>query len=167
MNFQARLSKSAVLAAALFIFSPVHAHDYSVGELRIEHPWARPTVAGQKAGGAFMKLSNPSKSGDRLVGVKSDVAESTELHSMTMDGNVMRMREVPAIDLPAGQVVELKPGAFHVMFMGLKAPLKVGDMVPLTLRFERAGEVAVQVKVESMPAAEPAAGHGKGAHAHH
>ncbi len=155
------------MATAAFSFASAQAHDYTAGDIRIEHPWARPTVPGQKAGGAFMKLTNPSGMADRLVGVRSDVATSTELHTMTMDGNVMRMREVQAIEIPAGQVVELKPGAFHVMFMGLKAPMKVGDMLPLTLKFERAGEVAVQVKVESMPSAQPAAGQGKGAHAHH
>ena len=86
-----------------------------------------------------------------------------EMHEMAMDGSVMRMRQVDAIDLPAGQAVELKPGGLHIMLMDLKAPLKAGDTVPLTLRFEKAGEHTVQVPVRAAPAAA-ASGHG---HHHH
>jgi copper(I)-binding protein len=167
MNFRT-LSGGLLMAACFALFPAVHAHDYRVADIRIDHPWARPTVPGQQGGGAFMKLANGGDSPDRLVGVSSPVARSTELHTMTMDGNVMRMRPVDAIELPARQVVELKPGGLHVMFMGLNQPLKVGESVPLTLKFERAGEVVVQVKVEPMsgPAPSPAHSgqHGHGAH---
>lgn len=154
-----------LLAASLAaLVLPVAAHSYEVGELHIGHPWARPTVAGQSAGGAFLKIENRGQAADKLLAARSDVAASTELHSMTMDGHVMRMREISELALPAGQTVELKPGGFHIMFTGLKAPLKSGDRVPLTLKFERAGEVTVEVKVEppAAPAAKPAdapAGH--------
>lgn len=154
----------AALAAAAAL--PAAAHDYQAGDLHIAHPWARPTVTGQKAGGAFLSIENRGKAADKLLSARSDIADSTELHSMTMDGNVMRMRRVPELPLAAGQTLELKPGGYHIMFMGLKVPLKAGDSVPMTLRFERAGEVKVDVKVE-MPAApeKPAAGHGgHGAH---
>lgn len=125
-----------------------HAHGYKVGELYVGHPWARATVAGQGAGGGFLKIENKGKTSDRLVGGQSPVADHVELHTMTMEGDVMKMRAIEAIDLPAGQTVELKPGALHVMFIGLKAPLKAGDKVPLTLKFEKAGEVKVEVRVE-------------------
>jgi copper(I)-binding protein len=126
------------------------AHGYAAGALKIGHPWARATVAGQATGGAYLKLENTGATPDRLLGGSTPAAERVELHSMSMEGNVMRMREVPAIDIPAGQTVELKPGQFHLMLVGLKAPLAVDAKIPLTLKFEKAGEVKVEVKVESM-----------------
>ncbi|WKB52881.1 copper chaperone PCu(A)C [Eleftheria terrae] len=132
--------------------------------IQVHAPWARPTVAGQTSGGGFLTLENQGPTADKLVGAATPVAGSTELHSMKMEGPVMRMRHVEAIDLPAGQKVELKPGGLHVMFFGLKAPLKAGDTVPLTLRFEKAGEVTVQMKVGAPAADAPRTGHS--AHSH-
>ena len=99
-------------------------------------------MPGQTAGGGYLKLQN-SGPADRLVGASAPVSSSVELHSMTMEGDVMRMRQLEAIDVPAGKTVELKPGGLHLMLMGLKAPLKAGDSFVLKLRFEKAGEVAV------------------------
>jgi len=124
------------------------AHSYQAGDIKIGHPWARPTVSGQQAGGGFLKLTNAGKA-DRLLGASADFAERIELHTMKMDGDVMRMRQVEAIDIPAGQTVELKPGGLHLMFMGLKQPLAKDSRVPMKLKFEKAGEVTVEVKVES------------------
>nr|WP_297350925.1 copper chaperone PCu(A)C [uncultured Caldimonas sp.] len=140
---------------------PALAHEYTAGDLHIGHPWARPTVAGQKSGGAFLKVENRGAAADKLLSARADIAESTEVHAMTMDGNVMRMRELPELPIAAGQTVELKPGGLHLMFMGLKSPLTVGQSVPVTLRFERAGEVTVEVKVEAPATAapKPASGH--------
>lgn len=112
--------------------------------------WARPTVAGQAAGGGFVSLTGAA-SADRLVSASSPVAKSVELHTMEMDGSVMRMRQVPGIDVPAGQTVALKPGGHHLMFMGLTQPLKQGDTFPLTLHFEKAGDVQVQMTVSMQP----------------
>ena len=123
------------------------AHSYKVGAIDIGHPWARPTAAGQKAGGGYLKLTNAGAA-DRLVSASSEVSDAVELHTMSMDGTVMRMRQVDGIDLPAGQTVELKPGGFHIMFVGLKAPLKEGNKFPVKLKFEKAGEVVVDVKVQ-------------------
>lgn len=97
-------------------------------------PWIRGTVPQQQSTGAFMTLK--STTGGKLVSASSPAAGSTEIHEMAMDGNVMRMRPVASLDLPAGQPVELKPGGFHLMLMMLKAPLKAGDMVPITLVIE-------------------------------
>ena len=124
------------------------AHSYKVGSIDIDHPSTRPTVAGQPVGGGFMTLVNKGAA-DRLLSATTAVAASVQMHSMSMDGNVMKMRQVDAIELPSGQTVELKPGSWHLMLMGLKAPLKAGDTFPMTLRFEKAGEVVVKVKVES------------------
>jgi len=120
---------------------------------RVEDPWARPTVAGQAAGGGFLKIT--SATADRLIAASAPVSKTVELHTMQMEGDVMRMRQVPAIDLPAGQTVELKPGGLHVMFIGLNQPLQEGASFPLTLRFEKAGEVKVDMKV-TMKAGTPA-----------
>lgn len=113
---------------------------------RVEAAWARPTVAGQAGGGGYLKITGGSTP-DRLLSASAGVAKMVELHTMEMDGNVMRMRSIDGIDVPAGQAVELSPGGKHIMFMGLNKTLKVGDSFPLTLRFQKAGEVKVDVKV--------------------
>jgi copper(I)-binding protein len=100
----------------------------------IKDAWVRGTVAQQKASGAFMQIT--SAQGGRLVSVSTPVAGVSEIHEMAMQGDTMRMRAVTALELPAGQLVELKPGGFHLMLMDLKAQLKVGDTVPLTLVVE-------------------------------
>jgi len=114
---------------------------------KVEGAWARPTVAGQAGGGGFLKIT--SATADRLVSASAPISKSVELHTMQMDGDVMRMREIPAIELPAGQTVELKPGGLHVMFIGLTQTLDNGASFPLTLRFEKAGEVKVEVQVRT------------------
>lgn len=100
----------------------------------VKDPWVRGTVAGQKATGVFGQIV--SASGGKLVSVSSPVAGVAEIHEMAMEGNVMKMRAVPALDLPAGKAVELKPGGYHLMLMGLKNELKPGDTVPVTLVVE-------------------------------
>jgi copper(I)-binding protein len=100
----------------------------------VKDAWVRGTVAQQKASGAFMHIT--SAQGGRLLSVSSPVAGVSEIHEMAMQGDTMRMRAVPALELPAGQAVELKPGGFHLMLMDLKSQLKAGDTVPLTLVVE-------------------------------
>lgn len=136
------MMKSLVLAS-LLLCSAVLAQQAPV----VSDAWARPTVQGQSAGGGYLRIENKGGAADRLLSATADVSVRTELHSMTMDGDVMRMRQVEAIDVPAGGTVELKPGGLHLMFMGLKAPLKAGTTFALTLRFEKAGEVKVQAQV--------------------
>ena len=125
-----------------------YAHDYKLGAIAIGHPYARATGAGQPIGGGFLKLVNGGEA-DRLLSASADISKSVELHEMKMEGDVMRMRQVDGIALQAGQTVELKPGGYHLMFVGLKAPLKAGDSFPMKLKFEKAGEVTVDVKVEA------------------
>jgi copper(I)-binding protein len=138
------------------------AHEYNLGALHIVHPWARATPPGAPAAGAFFSIENKGEA-DRLVAASAAVADAVELHEMRMDGNVMRMNKLDhGIELPANSTVELKPGSLHIMFFGLKAPFKEGERFPLKLRFEKAGEVTVDVAVESMGASGPA-GH---AHTH-
>jgi copper(I)-binding protein len=127
----------------------------AVAQVKVEGAWARPTVAGQQGGGGFLTLTSPVA--DRLLGGSTPVAERFELHSMTMQGDVMQMRQVPAIELPAGRAVKLEPGGLHLMFIGLKQPLAAGSKLPVTLRFEKAGELTVEFDVAARAA--PAGGH--------
>jgi len=146
-----RLSALAGLALGLATLF-AQAHQFKLGAITIGHPYARATAAGQPTGGGYMSFVNAGPA-DKLVAISADVSTSVEMHTMTMEGDVMRMRQVDAIDLAAGQTVELKPGGFHVMFVGLKAPLKAGEKFPAKLKFEKAGEVDVTFNVEA-----PAAG---------
>lgn len=139
------------------------AQGHTAGAIQIGQPWSRATVTGQPAGGGFMKLTNTGAD-DRLIAVRADVSATAELHTMQMDGDIMRMRQLDGIALPAGQTVELKPGGYHIMFMRLKAPLKEGTSFPATLVFEKAGEVKVDFKVEGAGAG--ATGHAAGGHHH-
>ena len=121
----------------------------------------RGTVEGQKATGAFMELK--SAEGAALVGAASPVAGIVEIHEMRMDGNTMRMRAVDKLELPAGRAVELKPGGYHVMLMDLKAPLKKGDTVPITLKVRtKSGQAQdLEVKAEVRDLTAGAGGHSK------
>lgn len=136
---------ASVLALTI---AAVQAQSFKAGAITIEHPYARATAAGQPSGGGYLTLVNGGGT-DRLLSASADVSKSVELHEMKLEGDVMRMRQVDGIELPAGKTVQLKPGGFHVMFLGLKAPLKAGESFPLTLRFEKAGQVSVDVKVEA------------------
>jgi len=129
----------------------------AVAQVEVKEPWVRGTIAQQDTTGAYLKISSHAKA--RLVEVSSPAARMAKLHRMTMENNVMKMREVSGIDLPAGKVVELKPGGYHVMLMGLKQPLKAGDTLPLRLVIEGADKkretVAVQALVRPLNAPAP------------
>lgn len=137
----------------LFVTFASHAHNFKVGNIVIDHPYATPTLAVQNTGAVYLrKLRNSGSAPDRLVSASTPVAARVWLHRMQMEGDVMRMREVPAIELPAS--AELRMGhattdGYHLMLEGLKAPLKDGDSFPLTLRFEKAGERTVQINVQT------------------
>ncbi len=135
--------------------------DASAEAVRITHAWARASVPGQKATGAFMTLT--ANAPLQLVGVASPAAGVAEVHEMAREGDVMRMRAVPALALPADKAVELKPGGYHLMLMDLKQPLKAGDTVPLTLtlRDAQGRESRADVQVPVQAAAAAPAGHGQ------
>ena len=131
----------------------------SKGELEIEKPWARATTPGAAIGGGYLVIRNKGAAADRLVGVSSPASARVEIHEMTMEKDVMRMREVKGVDVPAKKSVELKPGGYHLMLIELKAPLKPGEKVPVTLRFEKAGEVKAELAVAAIGASGPAMKH--------
>jgi periplasmic copper chaperone A len=157
MNHLRLLIGSFIAGAALAFTSTLAcAHGYKLGAIAIGHPFAQATLPGQPNGGAYLRLENQGGA-DKLLSATSPAARSVEMHMTHMDGDVMRMRQVDGIELPANKLVELKPGASHIMLLGLKAPLKEGDSFPMTLKFEKAGEVVVDVKVQSLQPAAPAA----------
>jgi hypothetical protein len=127
----------------------------------ITEPWSRETAEGQNAGGAFMTIANTGTAADRLTGGSSPVAGRVEIHTMTMENDVMRMRQLAdGLEIPAGGEVKLKPGSFHVMLMDLKQPLKAGETVPLTLTFAGAGTIETQLDVRPAGEMAPAMKHG-------
>jgi copper(I)-binding protein len=142
------------LASALCVHGGAWAQ--SLGALRVSESWTRSTNVGQTVGGGYLSIRNQGTAPDRLVAASSPAAQRVEIHSMALDGNVMRMRPVDGIDLPAGGGVELKPGGLHLMLIGLKEPLKGGASVPVTLRFEKAGAIEVRLSVRATGSAESA-----------
>lgn len=117
-------------------------------QVKVEDAWVRATVAPQKATGAFMQLTSARPA--QVVAASSPVAAVVEIHEMKMDGGVMKMRAVDALPLPAGQAVALKPGSYHVMLMGLKAPIKAGETVPLTLTVEGEDKQRTAVEIKAV-----------------
>ena len=153
--------KSILFAAALVLTAgSATAHEYKAGSIEIKHPWARATPKGSEVAGGYMKLINTGKEPDRLIGGSVPIAGKFEIHEMSMDGGVMKMRPLPkGLEIKPGQTVEFKPGSYHVMFVGLQQPFEQGKSVKGTLEFEKAGKVAVEYAVEAI-GATPQGGHG-------
>jgi len=150
-----RLRHHAVSCLAASVLVPlagtVTAHDFKLGALRIDHPYAMPTPAGATTGAAYLRsLRNTGDHADRLIGAATPAARTVEIHRSVVDAqNVMRMRAIDGIDLPPKAEVELRHGGeYHLMLIDLKAPLRDGDRFPMTLRFEKAGEREVMVWVQ-------------------
>lgn len=148
------LSRLSCLAAWLFLplAGTATAHDFKLGPLRIDHPYATPTPAGARTGAAYLRtLINTGDQADRLVGATTPAARSVEIHRSVVDAQqVMRMRAVEGIDVPPRAEMKLRHGGdYHLMLIELKAPLKDGDSFPMTLRFEKAGEREVMVWVQT------------------
>lgn len=124
----------------------------ALGGVIVENPWATATPPGASVGGGYLAVRNTDPSPDRLIGASSPFAERVEMHVSTADGDVMRMRQQDSLTIPANGRLELKPGAAHLMFVGIKQPFKEGGSVPLTLRFERAGEIKTELHVQRLGA---------------
>jgi periplasmic copper chaperone A len=148
-SIRALVSVLAVLVAASA--TAVHAKDYHVGALDISGPWSRATPKGAPVAAGYLTIKNTGTTADRLVGGSSDAAAKVEMHEMTMDNGVMKMRPVTGgLEIKPGETVELKPQGLHLMFIKPKSPLKQGDHVKATLEFEKAGKVDVDFDVTGM-----------------
>lgn len=143
-------STATTLAVTGPMATPALGHDYTADGLKIDHPWARPTPGNLRVTAAYMSLENSGGKADTLTAAKTDIAGRVELHeSLIKDGKAI-MRLMPdGISVPAGGTVELKPKGLHIMVMGLKKPLAVGDSFPMTLTFAERGDVDVEVKIET------------------
>lgn len=151
MTTRRHLCAATLLAAAL---SPsAWAHGFKAGDLAVDHPYATPTRPGMTTSAVYFRaIKNNGTEPDRLLSARTPAATTVELHRMEMDGDVMRMRAVPTVELPAKTEVRLRhgtPNGHHLMLLGLKAPLKDGDRFPVTLTFQRAGEREVMVWVQT------------------
>jgi copper(I)-binding protein len=127
------------------------------GAVQVDGAWARATVPGQGVGAVYLKITSPQDA--KLTGVKTAVAKSAEIHSMSHEGGVMKMRRLDALDLPAGRTVVLEPGGDHIMLIDLAGPLKAGQRVQIQLTVERLGKrmrVPVSVQVRSAAPAQSA-----------
>jgi len=129
----------------------------ALAQVEIENPWVRATAPGAAVAGGYMTIRNSAAAPDRLIGASSPAAARVELHVHVREGEVMKMREVKGYDVPAKGAFELKPGGAHLMFMQIKRPFAEGEMVPVTLKFERAGEVRAEFQVGRLGAAAPPA----------
>lgn len=146
--------KTLAVAAAFALTSPAAiAMEMTHGDLVLEGTWTRATPPKAKAGGGFVTITNKGAADDRLVSAASPVAKRVEIHEMAVTDGVMKMRELEnGLAIPAGETVALKPGGFHIMFMMLNQPFKMGEKVPVTLTFEKGGEVQIQLDVQKMGA---------------
>lgn len=141
----------AALAAAMLWAAPAHSQSkpaYTLGSLVIEAPWARATPGGAQVGGGYARITNKGREPDRLVGGSLAAADAVEVHEMSSSGGVMKMRRLErGLEIKPGQTVTLQPGGYHLMFTGLREPLKAGRPVKGTLVFEKAGTVAVEFRI--------------------
>lgn len=148
-----RISFVIALLFAMCVIGPARADDVMIGNLKLTAAWARATPKGATVGGGYFTITNTGNAADRLVGGTSDISNRFEIHQMSMDKGVMKMREVTSgIEITPGQTVRFDPSGYHIMFVGLKHPLKEGDHIKATLQFEKAGNVSVDFAVESIGA---------------
>ena len=141
------------------------ASEQIAGDLKLTSPWIRASVPDQVNGAGYVQIENKAAQGDRLVSARMTGVNRTEMHTIITENGVAKMREVTGIDVPATGVVQLMPGGFHIMFLGLKEPFKAGMKVPVTLQFEKAGEVKVEFEIKP-PTYNPGAMTGHGSHRH-
>jgi copper(I)-binding protein len=141
--------------------SAARAEEVKAGDLVISQAWSRATPNGAKIGAGYLTIENKGKTADKLIGVTGDVSPKIEVHEMSMNNGVMKMRAVDGgVTIDPGKTVKLAPSGYHLMIMDLRSPLKQGDKLPLTLQFEKAGKVAVTLDVQGVGAQGPGSGDG-------
>ena len=154
------------VAFAVVLSSAVHAADYKVGPIEIDRPWSRAVPKGASVAAGYLTIRNTGDAPDRLVSGSTPVAGKFEVHEMSMDNGVMKMRPVTGgLDIKPGETVELKPQSIHIMMTGLKQPVEKGTSFKGTLVFEKAGPVEVDFSVEAIGAMAPEM-HGHDMHGH-
>lgn len=148
-----RISFAVGLVFATCVTGMAHADDVIVGNLKVTAAWARATPKSATVGGGYFTVTNTGNAPDRLVGGTSDASNRFEIHEMSIDKGVMKMREVTSgVEIKPGQTIRFEPSGYHIMFVGLRHPLKEGDHIKATLQFEKAGKASVDFAVESIGA---------------
>ena len=146
------LLRTTLLALSMLASTGALAQSTQLGSLRISDAWARTTVPQQANGAAYVQIENTGKQADKLLRASSPAAQAVEMHAMTMDHDIMRMRQLDDLALPAKGALAMKPGSgAHLMLIGLKQPLQAGQSLNLVLEFEKAGKVTISAKVKSLP----------------
>ncbi len=163
-----RVLLTALLVGGTLFSIQTMAHDYTAGDLHIQHPWSRALPPVAPTGAAYMKIENRGEASDTLIAADTPIAGYTELHEHVHEGELMKMQRIDNVVIAPGEQVEFSPGGYHVMLFELKEPLVAGNRYPMTLTFEHAGEIEVEVHVSKGAAAQdesaPHAGHD---HSHH
>lgn len=162
-----RFLLSALLVSASLSSVPSVAHEYSAGDLHIQHPWSRALPPVAPTGAAYLTIENRGEQSDTLLGASTPIAGHTELHEHVHQDDLMKMQQIDRVEIAPGESVEFSPGGHHVMLFELKEPLVAGHGYPMTLIFERAGEVEIEVRVNKDAASvtdDRQADHG---HSHH
>lgn len=155
---------TALCAFALTIAATFAHAETKVGDLVLNDPFTRATLPNAPVAGGFVTIMNMGDTDDTLIAATTDIAATTEIHTMEMDGDIMRMSELEdGLPIPAGDTVVLQPGGFHLMFMQLNTPLVEGETIAVTLTFENAGDVTIDIPVAARDA-KGAAEHGHGSH---
>lgn len=163
-----RFHLTALLLSGTLLSTPALAHDYTHAELHIQHPWSRALPPVAPTGAAYMVIENRGETTDTLKQASTPIAGYTELHEHVHQGDLMKMQRIDSLDIAPGEQVEFSPGGYHVMLFELKEPLVAGNTYPMTLTFEHAGEIEIEVHVSKDAATRdesaPQAGHD---HNHH
>ena len=146
---------AACIAIVAFASLPAAAHGYSKGFIQVRHPWTRATPPGAEVAAGYLEIRNSGRETDRLIGASTPAAERVELHVATREGGVMKMREVASFEVPARKRFVLSPSGAHLMIVGLRKPFVKGQRILLTLRFERAGGVPVELEVQAGGSKKP------------
>ena len=147
------LRQCFTLLAAGALAVAAHAHQYSVGDLVIGHPWSRPTVSGMPTGVAYLSITNNGSQQDSLISASTPAAARVEFHRSSMEAGMARMRPAGALVVGPKATVTAEPGGLHLMLVDLKSPLVAGTSVPLVLHFQTAGEITVQLQIEPQDSA--------------
>ena len=152
-------SIAGAVLLALILGAPASAEDVKAGDLVISQAWSRATPGGAKVAGGFLTIENKGTAPDKLISVSAEIAGKAEVHEMTMDNGVMKMRALDkGLVIEPGKTVKLAPGGYHLMLQELKGQFKEGEKVPVTLEFEKAGKVAVSLDVQGVGAQAPGGG---------
>lgn len=146
-------SVRAVFGALMLTISVAgFAREFKQGDLIVKHPWTRATARGQTVAAGYLEIRNGGKEADRFIGASTPAAEGIELHILVKEGELMKMRQVKSFDVPAGGTVELKPRGPHMMIIGIRRPFAKDERIPVTLKFEKAGDLAIELAVNAIDA---------------